>query len=207
MGGDADLCAEYRERVRGCRSQTETDGHYRWLLLERHRRHGDPAVFALLMKGPREAGAAAMYRYIRGQISALELVEQTKVETGDAYVAALQAAGLCGDMPQPEYGVLAHECHLEILKAYSDLQGLDPEDAQTCDQVAWRGSTTWFRFAESLHALLGLPPISSLRDVPYLLSPIERTILEGGDFSAYAIRDREEREALEAELSRSRMEL
>lgn len=198
-----ELRDEYGSRICACqRPVSQHDSDWEWLryLKRLNEETGDLQVYGLYMKRPRDAGLALIFAFIRGEIDAVDLVRKTKEQTSDDYVGILQAAGLIDRPPQPAYRELVDEVDLELLKAYTPLRGMDPESESTCEAVALAASTIWFRYVSQLHALVGLPSVGEVGSVVTLLSPIERTVLAGNDFVAYAMESEAERAKYQAVL-------
>lgn len=203
-----ELADEYRSRLCACGEDlTQQDcDRERLRYLERlYAETRDPTLLGVYMAKPREAGLTLIFRYIRGEITAAQLVSETKKQTSLEYIVALQAAGIIGELPRPKYDETVAELDLEMLKAYMPLAGADPALRSTCEAVAVAASTVWFRFVEQLHAMFGLPRVSELRNSVAKLSHLEDEVLDLDDFSAYAVTDPEDRSKLQAILNNGAM--
>ena len=202
-----ELAEEYRSRLCACSptlTQEDTNRERLWYLERLYAETGDPTVFGAYMVKPREAGLALIFRFVRQEITAPQLVAETKKQTSLEYVVSLQAAGLAGELPRPKYDETVAELDLEMLKAYTPMSGLDPALTSTCEAIAVAASTIWFRFVEQLHAMLGLPRVSELRHSVPKLSHLEDQVLDLDDFSAYAVTDPGERSKLQVILGKVR---
>lgn len=164
---------------------------------------GDPeglCIFNCLSWWPRHAGLMLARDYVTGQTTAPAFIAQTKADFGDAYVSALLTAGvLRGPPPEPDYGDLEDELHLETLKAYSSLIDPEPIPEEECGRLARPAAVMCFRYLDTFHELVGLPLVSELPRrhwTPW--SGDERDVIEAGGFDEFAIVDAAERRAYQA---------
>lgn len=167
---------------------------------------GDPeglCVFNCLSWAPRHAGLMLARDYVTGKTTAPAFIAQTKADFGDAYVSALLSAGvLRGAPPEPDYGDLEAELHLETLKAYSSLVDPEPIPEEECGRLARPASVMCFRYLDVFHELVGLPLVSELPRTDWTVwSEEERDVLESSAFDEFAIADRTERRKYEALLN------
>lgn len=187
--------AEYRRRVRACQrpvANADSDREWRIFLAGAYRSSGELGVFRELSSREFSAGMDHVFRFIRGEIDGPTLVAVTRRDVSDAYIANLRAAGLIGDDPA-DWEDIALELHLEMLKAYLPLSGMDPAAPATCEQVTRRGAVVWCRFVDALHSRVGLPTAVELSGTFLSFSGLQSDVMASGRFDAFAMADEAER--------------
>ena len=174
--------------------QAETDLLWLRFLIDSFKKWKDPRIFDALSWKPRADGLVAARRYAFGEIGVAAFLDATQSEFGDSYLDLLVRSGIISAVPWDQYRELEAELQLETLKAYTAVRDSNPTRDDSCGDIGRAASVMFFRYMDSVHGLLGLPPVSAMADGWTTWSEPEAEVLASGKFSEYAIRDQTERD-------------
>jgi len=171
-----ELRRKYRRAIKGA-NQQETQHQWLILLAAFYHEDDDYRFFMDIRSRFRSNGASLDDEYLRGNITARQLVRRLKTRVAEAYALALNRYGVAEiDVETPKFRAIIRKLGPEILQAF---EGVDPDDSTLfCLAMA----KTWHRAVQLIHDAYGLPPIRRLRRKLNEESDAETTILDGDDF-------------------------